>query len=923
MKSFLSTMGALLAIGLTVGLARADDSIESQRIVAYGYRLLLPSGEMGPIQQLGFGDVAVKMTPDVGYAYKTPLEVERSTNRFHAEVPFGYVIERWMVRYDLDRSDGVDVVGSSGMSDVVIPWDGLGDIINLILVVKEEPERKVTFGKSPFGEGMIGRAPGTVTCKKGDTFELNAVPAFDDGHQVALSRFLRWSDGEEAAQRTVVVDSNDTYVAVFEPSSWSVRFNPNGGEVKPSTKVVTYGFSYGALPTPRLPGSTFVSWSAEGKPVDSGTTVGPLGDHELVAVWTNEPTYVVSFEPNGAEGSPYVQVMTNGVGGVLAPNRFVRVGYTFACWSNETAGVVRTFADGARITADLASPNETNTLWAVWQPIPTYAVSFEPNGAEGSPYVQVMTNGVGGVLTSNRFARAGYTFACWSNATTRATFEDGQEFKTDLAKPGETNSLLAVWRPIVYTLHFDGNGGTCGSDLADRKMAYGQSVEIVFNLEKDKGVYREGYSLRFWSTNQNETVSGYVWNEANPLVLSNLTTEAGATVTLYAIWEPEAQIRYTIAFDGNGADNPDSMASTNVAWGEEIDLPSNRFVRAGYEFGGWTNSVGAAFGDGDKVSNLTNANETVTLFAKWEGPIEYTIAFDGNGADNPDSMASTNVAWGEEIELPPNQFVRADYRFEGWTNAVGTAFGDRDNVSNLTHVATTVWLYAKWVEKSEPIKYTIAFDGNEADNPGSMPSISNVARGAVIALPSNQFVRAGYEFAGWATNDVSGVVFGDGVTVSNLTEIANQTVTLFASWNDMRTPYSRALWNENFHLVVDVSAGGAWITNETEKAVYRESSCPDGTLMVTIPCAGNLNLGLNRDTGIDSPLTVSFETNGVPASFQADGKSVIFKSYTQENDNLTLSFDEAGKLIFSGTPDDDTWTLSNFKWFKREPSATE
>ena len=49
-----------------------------------------------------------------------------------------------------------------------------------------------------------------------------------------------------------------------EPNTYTVTFKPNGwNPVSPSTKSVTYGSTYGTLPTPTRTGWTFVGWFTE------------------------------------------------------------------------------------------------------------------------------------------------------------------------------------------------------------------------------------------------------------------------------------------------------------------------------------------------------------------------------------------------------------------------------------------------------------------------------------------------------------------------------------------------------------------------------------------------------------------------------------------------------------------------------------
>ena len=69
----------------------------------------------------------------------------------------------------------------------------------------------------------------------------------------------------------------------------------------------------------------------------------------------------------------------------------------------------------------------------------------------------------------------------------------------------------------------------------------------------------------------------------------------------------------TITFNSNGADG--EMENQVVEVGVESTLNSNEFTMQGYEFGGWTDSVGGAklF---DNLANITISND-ITLYAIW------------------------------------------------------------------------------------------------------------------------------------------------------------------------------------------------------------------------------------------------------------------------------------------------------------------
>ena len=97
-------------------------------------------------------------------------------------------------------------------------------------------------------------------------------------------------------------------------------------------------------------------------------------------------------------------------------------------------------------------------------------------------------------------------------------------------------------------------------------------------------------------------------------LVSNLTTQAGTTVILYAQWTP----LYNVMFDANGGSGVTTQVFT---YGQSQKLNPNSFTRAGYRFICWNTMAdgsGTSYQDEELVSNLTaQAGATVILYAQW------------------------------------------------------------------------------------------------------------------------------------------------------------------------------------------------------------------------------------------------------------------------------------------------------------------
>ena len=98
-----------------------------------------------------------------------------------------------------------------------------------------------------------------------------------------------------------------TLVAQWTPATYTVSFNANGGSVGTTSKTVTYGSTYGTLPTPTYSGKTFKGWSLAPKDyqqveyikstgtqyINTNTPLFNYENHEIIIDFT--PTQLYNY----------------------------------------------------------------------------------------------------------------------------------------------------------------------------------------------------------------------------------------------------------------------------------------------------------------------------------------------------------------------------------------------------------------------------------------------------------------------------------------------------------------------------------------------------------------------------------------------------------------------------------------------------
>lgn len=233
---------------------------------------------------------------------------------------------------------------------------------------------------------------------------------------------------------------------------------------------------------------------------------------------------------------------------------------------------------------------------------------------------------------------------------------------------------------------------------------------------------------------------------------------------------------YTITYDGNGNTGGTVPAAVDKKHGTNITLSSSSPTKTGYTFTGWNtkqDGSGTSYAKGATYS----ANADVILYAQWSGK-PYTVSFNVNGGSG--GTGSVTATYGSPmpaITLP----TRVGYAFNGyWTGTTtqSTQYYDANgnSLKNWDKANNTTTLNALWI----PNTYTVQFDGNGSTS-GSM-SNQSFTYDAAKNLTANAFSKTGYTFAGWATSSGGDAVYADKQSVSNLTNVNNGTVTLYAQW---------------------------------------------------------------------------------------------------------------------------------------------
>lgn len=142
------------------------------------------------------------------------------------------------------------------------------------------------------------------------------------------------SGGSKVTSATSITTASAlTLHAHWTANTYTVTFDPNGGSVSPTSKTVTYGAAYGALPTPTCGSYRFDGWftapSGGIKISDASTFLG-VTNITIYAHWT----CLITLDANGGDVSPSTIIFDYGAecGELPIPTR---LNYAFTGWYND------------------------------------------------------------------------------------------------------------------------------------------------------------------------------------------------------------------------------------------------------------------------------------------------------------------------------------------------------------------------------------------------------------------------------------------------------------------------------------------------------------------------------------------------------------------------------------------------------------
>ena len=807
--------------------------------------------------------------------------------------------------------------------DAVVLTPESGAVNHGATVTLTPPKSDATIYYQIGGADETAGAPGqsvTVTLYNANHLPQDATgvaAGIPEGGSVTLTAHAVYADGTKSE-----VTTGD-----YRLNQYTVGYEGNGngdavGNV-PAPQTFYSGGSVaigGGANRPVRIGYRFTGWNTDpdgaGRTYFAGATYSADESETLYAQWEAVDAVVltpefgavnhgatVTLTPPKSDATIYYQI-----GGADetagAPGQSVTVTlYNANHLPQDATGVAAGIPEGGSVTltahavyADGTKSEVTTGDYRLNQ----YTVGYEGNGngdAVGNvPAPQTFYSGgsvaIGGGV--NRPERIGYRFTGWNTTPDGAgtTYPADATYSAD-----ERVTLYAQWE-AVDAVTFSRDGAVNSGDTVQLTPP---KAEVTIYYSTDGG--------QNWQQGQlNQSVTINLYNKKS-MPQSQTGVDVGipegdsVTITAYAKYADGTKSevttgtyslnKYAVRYEGNGNTSGDVPAEQTFYSGGSVTVqePDAGLIRLGYtRTDTWNGDDGETYVALDTYSD--NAN--LTLRPLWRA-IKYTITYELDGGSHSGNPASYTV---ETSRITLSPATRTGYTFKGWYKNDGSrvdaiAQGTTGNIS----------LTAKW----EPNTYTVNFVGN-GSNSGSMDP-QQFTYDQPKQLTAMQFTRTDYEFTGWNTQaNGSGTSYTDGQSVSNLTDIDDGTVTLYAQWKiavitlDASTISSaddlRAVLANYSNCKITVNLGGkqlevtnsdlatntefftvkdgnkVTITNGTVAVTGDFSSVTDDFLLFSVKTGSTLDLSGCTLTGKD------FGNAGVTAVKVSDGGSLTLTNTT-------------------------------------------
>ena len=608
-------------------------------------------------------------------------------------------------------------------------------------------------------DALMGTAEGSGIFEENDFAHISATA--NTGYH-----FVKWSDENTDAERTIEITAKTDLVAIFAPNQHLLTFISEGDTVRAAQQ--DYNSTIVPPEAPLKEGYSFTGW----KPA-------------IAEKMPNNPlTYEAQFQINEytmtfvVDGQKVREAVLEYGKPVPTPSVPAKTGFTFAGWEPAVPATVPgrdvTFtaqwernkyvaffiADGDTIKSDSilyeaaiekpADPTKTGYTFTGWTPevlatMPASDTTFTAQFAINQYTMTfVFDNGEENAVVKQDYAtpltapadpqKTGFTFAGWSTAVPATV-------------PAKDSTFTAQWIRNKYVAFFIADGDTIKSDSilyeaaiekpADpTKTGYtftGWTPEVLATMPASDTTFTaqfaiNQYTMTFVFDNGEENVV-VKQDYATPLTAPADPQKTGFTFTGWSTAVPETipakdstftaqwiRNKYVAFFIADG----DTIKSDSILYEAAIEKPADP-TKTGYTFTGWTPEVLATMPASDTTFTAQFAINQYTMTFVFDNGEENAVvkqdyATPLTAPADPQKTGFTFAGWSPEV---PATIPAADQTFTAqWERNKYIVMWIVENDTTIVEVAFEDAV----VNPNDPVKEGYTFIGWDAEIPEKMPA---------------------------------------------------------------------------------------------------------------------------------------------------------------------------------------------------------
>lgn len=659
----------------------------------------------------------------------------------------------------------------------------------------------------------------------------------------------------------VVGKYNTTLYAIWEPKTYSITLDKNGGEYR-TGDVIPSSYTYGVatdLPEVRKEGYVFEGWYDSQNVKYDYITKTTDGDLKLTAKW-NVKNYTITYKTFGGTINSGLGESYNIEQGAILPTDVTKTGYVFEGWYDSYKPTTDTpEVWGNKVEEVLSTEKGNKIFYAKWS-IKKLTVTLDANrGTIGEGNISGETKPYGTALPTD-VTRTGYEFIGWFTE-----LSGGERVETVGDGDGSV-TYYARWQAKEYSITFNYNGGSVheGEEKETEKVTFGQAVGALPAPEK------LGYSFDGWWANASF--------EGEEITATSIWSIAGDT-TLFAKWIGNNDTAYKIEYYFENLQG-------------EFEHIENRDET---KYGVTGTSVSVELKSIDGFSRVSNANEVLTGDILPDGSLvlkiyyarrTYAITLNKNGGAISSGEEKTEYKFGEEITLPILE--KEGYTFEGWFD------NEECSGNKIEKISSTDFGDKTFFAAFKQSKFNVVLNKNGGELADGEPDLGEYEFGTETALPI--LTKVGHTFGGWfASSDFNGE------TITSIKADETGDKEYFAKWT--ANSYSLTL-NADGGIVRSGEVGsytfgqGVDLPKDVVRKGYKFGGWRNENTSEIVTSIGATDVGNMSFVANWEDATISFKTSSKDA---IDITSVSLPAdYTHSSHFETLTVPEISGFVSDG-----------------------